>query len=91
MHTKTTMGLTDLSPHLRPPVKKVRWREDSKDITAYAKTGTLQKVSNIAGIMITKTGKRVAFCIMVNNFITPTSYVVTAYHDEIIRYVWNNY
>ncbi|HOK88022.1 MAG TPA: D-alanyl-D-alanine carboxypeptidase, partial [Fervidobacterium sp.] len=30
-----------------------------KDITAYAKTGTLQKVSNIAGIMITKTGKRV--------------------------------
>jgi len=61
-----------------------------KDITAYAKTGTLQKVSNIAGIMITKTGKRVAFCIMVNNFITPT-YIVTAYHDEIIRYVWNNY
>jgi D-alanyl-D-alanine carboxypeptidase/D-alanyl-D-alanine-endopeptidase (penicillin-binding protein 4) len=60
------------------------------DITVYAKTGTLQKVSNIAGIMITKTGRKVAFCIMVNNFLTPT-YVVMNYHDEIIRYIWNNY
>ncbi|MEJ5257500.1 MAG: D-alanyl-D-alanine carboxypeptidase [Fervidobacterium sp.] len=60
------------------------------DITLYAKTGTLQKVSNIAGVMITRTGRKVAFAIMVNNFITPT-YVVMQYHDEIIRYVWNNY
>jgi len=60
------------------------------DITVYAKTGTLQKVSNIAGILITKTGRRVAFCIMVNNFVVPT-YIAMAYHDEIIRFVWKNY
>lgn len=60
------------------------------DIKLYAKTGTLQKVSNIAGIMITRTGRKVAFCIMVNNFVAPT-YTIMQYHDEIIRYVWNNY
>lgn len=61
-----------------------------RDIKLYAKTGTLQKVSNIAGIMTTRTGRKVAFTIMVNNFIVPT-YIVMQYHDEIIRYVWNNY
>ncbi|MGC9771084.1 D-alanyl-D-alanine carboxypeptidase/D-alanyl-D-alanine-endopeptidase [Fervidobacterium islandicum] len=60
------------------------------DITLYAKTGTLQKVSNIAGVMVTKTGRKVAFTIMVNNFIIPT-YIAMQYQDEIIRYVWNNY
>ncbi|ODN30122.1 D-alanyl-D-alanine carboxypeptidase [Fervidobacterium thailandense] len=60
------------------------------DIFVRAKTGTLQGVSNIAGIMRTKTGRLIAFCIMVNNFTAPT-YTVMAYHDEIIRYVWNNY
>lgn len=60
------------------------------DITLYAKTGTLQKVSNIAGVMVTKTGRKVAFAIMVNNFVVPT-YVVVQYQDEIIRFVWNNY
>jgi D-alanyl-D-alanine carboxypeptidase/D-alanyl-D-alanine-endopeptidase (penicillin-binding protein 4) len=60
------------------------------DITLYAKTGTLQKVSNIAGVMVTKTGRKVAFAIMVNNFVVPT-YVAMEYQDEIIRFVWNNY
>lgn len=61
-----------------------------KDITLYGKTGTLQRVSNLAGVMITKTGRKLAFCIMVNNFIVPT-YTVMAYQDDIIRFVWNNY
>ncbi|MEN3042134.1 MAG: D-alanyl-D-alanine carboxypeptidase [Fervidobacterium sp.] len=61
-----------------------------RDITVYGKTGTLQRVSNIAGVMITKTGRKVAFCIMVNNFVVPT-YTVMAYQDEILRFVWNNY
>lgn len=60
------------------------------DIFVRAKTGTLQGVSNIAGIMRTKTGRIVAFCIMVNNFTAPT-YTIMAFHDELIRYVWNNY
>lgn len=61
-----------------------------KDVTVYGKTGTLQGVSNIAGILVTKTGRIVAFCIMVNNFTIP-SYAVMEYQDQIIRYVRNNY
>uniref|UniRef100_A0A7C5Y2Q0 D-alanyl-D-alanine carboxypeptidase n=1 Tax=Fervidobacterium nodosum TaxID=2424 RepID=A0A7C5Y2Q0_9BACT len=61
-----------------------------KDITLYGKTGTLQRVSNVAGIMITRTGRKLAFCIMLNNFVAPT-YTAMAYQDEIIRFVWNNY
>ncbi len=60
------------------------------DIKLFAKTGTIQNVSNIAGLFLTKSGKKVAFTIMVNNFVVPT-YLVTSFHDELIRYIWNNY
>ena len=87
---KNEGGLSGFISTLAVSGKEGTMKNRLGDIIAYAKTGTLQNVSNIAGIMITRTGRKVAFCIMVNNFTIPT-YVVTNYHDEIIRYVWNNY
>lgn len=60
------------------------------DIYVRGKSGTLQGVSNFAGVMRTRSGRLLFFAIMVNGFIVPT-YQVMSFQDELLRFVWRNY
>jgi D-alanyl-D-alanine carboxypeptidase/D-alanyl-D-alanine-endopeptidase (penicillin-binding protein 4) len=56
----------------------------------FAKTGSLSNTHNLSGYLITKTGKRLIFSFMNNNFTEPTS-LIRSEMEKIITLINQNY
>lgn len=56
----------------------------------HAKTGSMSGVRNMAGYMVTKSGKTVSFCIMFNGFFD-SDYKMKEKQAKILEMIYNNY
>ena len=69
---------------------KTAYKTDRGQVFVWAKTGSLLYDYNQSGYLVTRKGKRLAFCFMNNNFTHPTSQV----RDEMVRimtFIHDNY
>ncbi len=64
-----------------------RLRDTPLQGNGFAKTGSLYRVSSIAGYLTTQSGRKLAFAILMNNYNTSGS-EARALQDQIVRLLW---
>ncbi|MCS7066352.1 MAG: D-alanyl-D-alanine carboxypeptidase/D-alanyl-D-alanine-endopeptidase, partial [Fimbriimonadales bacterium] len=64
-----------------------RLRDTPVQGNGYAKTGSLYRVSALAGYLTTRSGRQLAFAILMNHYNAPAS-EARALQDQIVRLLW---
>lgn len=71
-------------------IRRLYANKDGGEPYVFAKTGTLSNNHCLSGYVITKSGKKLIFSFMNNNYVIPTR-EVQAQMDEILWFIYENY
>lgn len=71
-------------------IRRLYANKDGGEPYVFAKTGTLSNNHCLSGYVITKSGKKLIFSFMNNNYVISTS-EVQAQMDEILWFIYENY